>query len=315
MPSSSARTPSAKRLVRTKREARAKLAPSITREAPVKRLPKGTREARVKLIDVARMEAAAVTMGQSAEALVGYLSRLDALRDAGLAPDALADRAAEAERHTRVMLSTGMDALNELHDLGLLNDVPSKKDLDAFNEIVTEAMGQLAEKFRERMPDQRRDWMETVGRLVAGVEMRVETDKRILRGTITHSGQSTVVRFDPVAAPMRRISTMAFFSAGPNRVYVPTSAIFSSGNEGAVLVAPYDAAVRGMAFVREWVYRHARNAAELGPPTRAGGGPVLVVVAIVLIVLAVAAAVAAVILEISCARAASRPASWRRTSA
>jgi hypothetical protein len=282
-------------------KARVKLMPSITREARVRLTPKGTREARVKLIDIARMETAAVTMGQSAEALVGYLSRLDALRDAGLGPEALAERAAEAELHTRVVLSTGMDALNELHDLGLFNDVPSKKDIDAFNATtLTEAMGQLAEMFRERMPTQRWDWMETVGRLVAGVEMRVETDERILRGTISHSGQSTVVRFDPAAMPEKRVSTRAFFSAGPERVYVPTSAIFSSRNNAAALVAPYDAVVGGFALVREWVYRHARNAAELGPPARTGGGPVLGVIAIVIFILAAAAAVAAAILSISC---------------
>jgi hypothetical protein len=55
-----------------------------------------------------------------------------------------------------------------------------------------------------------------------------------------------------------------------------------------------------MAFAREWVYRHARNASELGAPERTGAGPVLVVIGIVLIVLAGIAAFAAAILAFVC---------------
>ncbi len=301
MPEKNSRSTRVNRKVGTTPASSANPLPGGTQHGHAGGSPRPTREARVKLVDVARMETAAIAMGQSAEALTGYLSRLDALRDAGLAPEALAERAAEAERHTRVMLSTGLDALNELHDLGLFSDVPSRKDIDAFNQItLTDALGQLAERFRERMPTQRWDWLETAGRLVAGVELHVEADKRILRGKITHSGHSTVVRFDPAAVPSRRVSASAFFSTGPDRVYVPTSSVFAPRVETAALVAPYDAAVRGMAFVREWVYRHARNAAELGPPVRTGGGPVLVVIAVVLLVVAAVAAVAAAILEISC---------------
>ena len=301
----STRTPkgAAKRVsAHAPREPRMERVPLGNHEIPAsKRMPSSSREGRLKLIDRARMEAAAITMGRSAEALVGYLSRLDALRDAELGREALAERAAEAELHTRVLLSTGMDALNELNDLGLLNAVPTKKDLDAFNEMtLSEALEQLANQFRDRMPRERWDWLENAGQLVRDVEMRVESEKGLLRGTVTHSGQSRVVRFDPAAPTMNRVSTRAFFSPGRDRVYVPTSAILSSRNDRSGTVAPYDAAIAGMACVREWVYRHARNAAELGPPVRSGGGPVLVIVAIVLFVAAIVATVAAAVLAIIC---------------
>lgn len=260
-----------------------------------------TREARQQLIDVTRMEAAAVTAGRSAEALFGYLSRLDTLRDGGLGEEALAERAAEAELHSRVVLSAGLDALNELHDLGLLDHAPTDTAIQAFNETnLDDAVREMAETFRERMPAERWDWLDTASRLVDDVELRVESRDGCLRGTVTHSGQSTVVRLDPHATATR-VSRDAFFSAGSDRVYVPTSAIFSSTADVTAPVAGYDAAVSGMAFAREWIYRHARNAAELGPPARSGGGPALVVIVYVLVIAAAVVAVAATILEIVCA--------------
>jgi hypothetical protein len=261
-----------------------------------------TRKAHQKLIDITRMEDAAMTAGRSAEALFGYLSRLDAMRDADLSREALAERAAEAELHMRVVLSCGMDALNELQDLGLIEHSlrTTAKDPVAFNEVsLTEALAKIAEAFRLRIPSERWNWLEVAGRLVEGVEVRVEKDPAGLRGTITHSGESTVVRFDP-EAPATRVSTSTFFSNGPDQIYVPTSAIFSSIDKARGPVAAYDAAVGGMAFTREWVYRHARNAAELGPPARSGGGPVAVVILIVVAVVATLAAIAAAILGFAC---------------
>lgn len=272
-----------------------------------------TRGAHPELVDITRMENAAISAGRAAEALLGYLSRLDALRAAGpdLGREALAERAAEAELHMRVVLSAGMDALNELHDLGLLDHAlrPTDKDLDAFNEVkLTEAVGQIAEAFRERMPAQRWDWLETASRLVEGVEVRVEADGEGMRGTVTHSGRSTVVRLAP-GTPAARVDTRAFFSAGLDRVYVPTSAIFASTDESPAPVTAYDAAVGAMAFTREWVYRHARDAAELGPPVRTGGA-VAVVLVIVLIVLATVATIAAAILHFACVGGSDKACRW-----
>lgn len=267
-------------------------------------MPTTARGAHYELVDSTRMEDAAVTASRSAEALFGYLSRLDALRgtEPNLGQEALAERAAEAELHMRVVLSAGMDAFNELQDLGLLEDAlrTTATDPVAFNEMkLTEAVAQLAETFRERIPGQRWDWLVTASRLVEGVEVRVETDGAGLRATVNLNGQPTVVRLDP-SAPSARVSTAAFFSAGPDRVYVPASAIFASTDEPPAPTSAYDAAVGGMALTREWVYRHARNAAELGPPARTGGGPVLAVIIIVVEVVGAIVAVAAAIVAIGC---------------
>jgi hypothetical protein len=246
------------------------------------------------------MEAAAVTAGRSAEALFGYLSRLDALRDGGVGQEALAERAAEAELHSRVVLSAGLDALNELHDLGLLDHAPTDTAIQAFNETkFVDAVRDMAEVLRERMPTERWDWLDAASELVEDVELRVERRDGCLRATVAHSGQSTVVRLDPKATATR-VSNDAFFAAGPDRVYVPTSAIFSSSTEPSAPVAGYDAAIGGMAFAREWIYRHARNAAELGPPARSGGGPALVVIVYVLVIVAAVVTAVAAVVEIVC---------------
>jgi hypothetical protein len=263
-------------------------------------LPANTREARQQLIDVTRREAAAVTAGQSAEALFGYLTRLDNFRDGGLPREALAERAAEAELHSRVVLSAGLEALNELHDLGLLDDAPTPTTIEAFNQTkLSDAVREMAEVLGERMPAERWDWLETASQLVEDVELRVQKRDGCLWATVSHSGHSTVVHLNP-KDPGTRVSQDAFFSAGLDRVYVPTSAIFSSTADQQAPVAGYDAVVGGMAFAREWIYRHARNAAELGPPARSGGGPALVVVVYVLVIAAAVVAVAGAVVEVVC---------------
>jgi hypothetical protein len=235
------------------------------------------RAAHPKLVDMARMEDAAVSAGRSAEALFGYLSRLDALRDAAgdIGREALADRAANAELDMRVVLDSGLQALNELQDLGLIDHSlhAAIKDPDAFNKIkLTEALGQIGAAFKERIPSGRWDWLATAGRLIADVELRVEVHGSHLHGIVTHSGQSTVIPLVPGGRPRARVSSSAFFSAGTDRIYTPASAIFVTTDAAPSPRVAYDTAVGGMAFAREWVYRHARNASELGAPARRGGG-------------------------------------------
>ena len=263
-----------------------------------------TRRACPELVDLARAKNTAIALNRSAEPLFGYLSRLDQMRAAGcdLGREALAERAAEAELHMRMLLSAGMDSFNELHDLGLLEDSlrTTARDHAAFNAIkLVDAVKQMAVTFRDQMPEQNWDWLETASKLVEGVEVRVEGHGNGMRAKVTHSGQTRDVHLG-IGLPASRLSTADFFSPGPARVYVPTSAIFASANKTAEPVAAYDAAVGGMAFAREWVYRHARNAAELGIPARTGGGPVLVVVAIVILVVAIVAAVAAIVATVIC---------------
>ena len=268
-----------------------------------------------KLVDMARMEDAAASASRSAEALFGYLSRLDALRDAesDMSREALADRAANAELHMRVVLHAGLEALNELQDLGLIDHSLNAaiKDPDAFNKVkLTEALEQIGATFKERIPTGRWDWLATAGHLVAEVELRVEVRGSHLHGIVTHSGQSTVVPLVPGGRPRARVSTSAFFSAGSDRIYTPASAIFITKDVVPSPKVAYDSAVGGMAFAREWVYRHARNASELGVPARSGAGPVLVVIGIVLIVLAGVAAFAAAILAFVCVGGSDTACRW-----
>jgi hypothetical protein len=267
------------------------------------------------LVDMVRMEEAASVAGRSAEALLGYISRLDALRapEAGVSEAALADRAANAELHARMVLSAGLDAVNELHDLGLLEHSMRSvaSDLEGLNKVtLADTLDEIAKLFQERLPAQRWDWLRTAGKLVEGVELKIEADDAGLRGVVAHSGRSTTVRF-AMERPATRTTIAAFFSTAPNRIYVPAaSAVSRRTSDVPMPVAAYDAMLGGMAFAREWVYRHARNAAELGPPTRTGGGPVLVVVAIVLVVIALVAAVAAAIFGFACALGSDFSCKW-----
>jgi hypothetical protein len=49
------------------------------------------------------------------------------------------------------------------------------------------------------------------------------------------------------------------------------------------------------------MYRHARNAAELGPPARTGGGGVLAVISLIIIIALAVISVSVAILAIACA--------------
>ena len=267
------------------------------------------------LLDIARMEDAAESAGRSAEALFGYLSRLDALRDAAsdIGRAALADRAANAELHMRVLINSGLQAFNELQDLGLIDRSlhAAIKDPDTFNKVkLTDALEQIGAAFKERIPNGRWDWLAKTAHLVADVELRVEVHGAHLHGIVTHSGQSTVVPLIPGGRPRTRVTSSAFFSAGSDRIYTPASAVFVATDAAPSPRVAYDAAVGGMAFAREWVYRHARNASELGAPARSGGGPVIAVIIIVLVVLAAIASVAAAILEFACSGGSAKACKW-----
>lgn len=273
-----------------------------------------THGAHLGLVDVTRLEEAALIASRSAEALFGYLSRLDDLRDAqpSLGGEALAERAAEAEMNTRVVLSAGVDAANELQDLGLLEHAlrTNAGKPEAFNEIaLSDAVAQIADVLRDRMPTQRWEWLTTAKRLVADVDVRIETDGEGLRGTVTYGGQTRVVCLDP-GVPATRVSTRAFFSAESDRVYAPTSAMFGATDKTLSPASAYDAMIGGMALTREWVYRHARNAAELGPAERTGGGPVVAVIIIVLVVVSAVAAVTAGILAFVCVLGSDTACKW-----
>ena len=228
-----------------------------------------------ELIDVTRIHDAALTMCQSGEALFRYFSRLDALQDANLSREAIAERALEAELQTRLLLGAAMDALNELNDLGLLNSTPNDEEINFFNQTkLSEAGREMTKLLRENMPGQNWDWLDEATALVEDIDMRIERHEDGLRGTVTGKGKPKVIHIDPGASP-QRVSARQFFSDGPDRIFVPTSSIFSRTDSEPEPVAGYDAVVGGLVFAREWMHRHARYATEIGPPARTGGGPVL----------------------------------------
>jgi hypothetical protein len=259
------------------------------------------RKARPELISVRRMEEAARVMCRSGEALFGYYKQLDALNDANLSREALVERARDAERQARLMLSAGLDALNELHDVGLLNTMFSDEHLNNFNQRnLTEATRELVGLLNQRLPNERWDWLLEGSELVKDVKMRVEREGNYLRSTVIAPRERTRTLFLDPSASGTRVSTEAFFSDGLDRVYMPTSGVLWNSQDLSEPVAPYDAMIGGWAFAREWMYRHVRYVTELGPPSRGGGGPALAVLAVVLFCVGVAAAVAAVITAIIC---------------
>ena len=104
-----------------------------------------------------------------------------------------------------MVLSAGLDALNELNDLGLLSNEPTDQELQEFNgTTLRDELVQIAETFRKYVPGQRWDWLETAGQLFEGVEASIERHEGIWRSTMTHSGQSSVVHFDFKARPHPR---------------------------------------------------------------------------------------------------------------
>lgn len=253
------------------------------------------------LINVGRMEETARIMCRSGEALFTYYKQLDSLNDANLSREALVERARDAEQQTRILLSAGIDALNQLHDLDLLNALSTDEHLEYFNQTsITAETRNLVELLQRQLPNERWDWLLEASDLLKDVDIKIERDGGHLRSTVIASRKlSRTVLLDPSASGTR-ISQQAFFSDGVDRVYMPTSAVLWNHEDVPEPVAPYDAMIGGWAFAREWMYRHVRYVDELGPPSRAGGGPFLAVIYVVLVVAGVLATVAAVISLIVC---------------
>jgi hypothetical protein len=167
---------------------------------------------------------------------------------------------------------------------------------------------QIAAVFKERIPNVSFEWL-TKSNLLEHVTLDFAQDGAGVQSVITHSGRSTTVRLSP-DMPSDRISNDAFVSKGTDRVYVPASSLFASGSQSPSPVAPYAAMVGGMAFSREWMYRHARNAAELGVPARSGGGPVVAIIIVALMIVAVLAEVAAAVLAVVCVAGSDAACKW-----
>jgi hypothetical protein len=237
-----------------------------------------------ELLDAALLDDAALRIGRSGQALFEYFSRLEALRNIvdELGHDALAERAARAELHTRVVLSAGLDALNELHDLGLIQQsmrAAIKSPALISSSTPADSIRRAGAVLSKRFPQQVWDWMEGASKLLADVAVHAESSGGELRAMLTRNGHETIVSLSPEAGP--RVDTRAFFAAGPDRIYTPTSAASSPAQELTKTISAYDGAITGLAFAREWVYRHARNADELGAPAHTGAGPAALVVALI----------------------------------
>lgn len=246
----------------------------------------GERVPHPELIDIALIDDAARRFGRSGQALYEYLARLDTLREISdeIGQEALAERAARAELQTRVLLSAGLDALNELYDLGIADHSlrAAMKDPAPINNVgLPEAIRLCAEVLTKQFPDQQWGWLEGVSRLVADVNLYFEADGGSLRATLTQKEQTKVMLLS--LDPGQRTDTRAFFSDGPDRVYISSSIALAPASETTDPVSAYDSAITGLAFAREWVYRHARNAAEIGAPAHTGGGPAAVLLVLVVI--------------------------------
>jgi hypothetical protein len=236
-----------------------------------------------ELIDQDLVYEGAQRLGRAGRALFEYYIGLEVLRGASddLGHDALVARAARAEAHVRVLTSAGLDALNELYDLGLIEQSiqAATQDPDLISAAkLGEAIRHAIPILKRRFPDHEWDWLERAGGLIGNVNIRIESKAGHARATVTQDKNETAVSLRPEAR--LRIDTRAFFSAGPERVYVPTFATFSRTDEPAGGASPYDEAITALAFLREWGYRHARNVADLGAPARHGAGPGLIVAAI-----------------------------------
>lgn len=253
------------------------------------------------LINVSRMENAARNFCQSGEALFRYYMQLENLNDANLSREVLTERAREAEQHARVVLSAGIDAVNELQDLGFLDARLTDKQIEDLNRRkLTDAIDDLVGAMRKRLPQERWDWLLEARQLFKDTELRFEPHEEGLRATVMNGNRRGRVTYLNRKPPALRVSTADFFSNGPERIYVPSSALFSRIDQAAEGVPAYDSLITGFAFAREWIYRHVRYVSELGVPARAGGGPFAVVAAWILFIAAIGTAIAAAITLLIC---------------
>lgn len=254
------------------------------------------------LADVSRIKEVAITVCQSGEALFRYYQQLDRLEAGELSREAFAERALEAELQTRLLLGAGMDALNEMNDLGLLNVVPSDDEIKSFNATnLSRATRELVDLLRVQMPQGQWDWLEEASAAFRDVEIGFERNGEGVRGSVKMKGRKRPFHVVYGATP-QRVSTRRFFSDGEDRIFVPTSSLFSSRTNGELEpIHAYDAMLNGFAFAREWMHRHARYAAEVGPPERTGGGPVAAAIAVACIIAGALAAAVSVVCLIICA--------------
>ncbi|WP_445503810.1 hypothetical protein [Microvirga sp. G4-2] len=255
---------------------------------PVPSTPK-RRATHAELADVALLDDAALRLGRSGKAAFEYFLHLDALRAVAedLGHAALAERAARAELHTRVTLSAGVDALNELQDLGMLQDAVRaalKKPKIVNGTELPELVRRAASILSDRYPGQDWRWLTNATDQLADIRVHIKPIGERLDVTVTQGEQVTTMSIRPEDG--LRVDVSAFFSEGSSQFIVGANPFFAPTAEEPDALSAYDTAIGGLAFAREWVYQHARNAAESGAPARAGGIAPLIIVVIVVAVMA-----------------------------
>ncbi len=197
-------------------------------------------------------------------------------------PELYAERARRAELDYRAMLGATLALLNELRDTGqgevLLRQALKKHKRFAaedFSSNLQEASKLIKSNF-PGLPSEALD--------LAASE--VATSERF-NLTVTHSNDRFSVKLasgksatnhEFLFSPGPRRSLEDFFSTGPQRVF-STSGLSKPlrGSAGDW----YTTCLSFLAYSREWAYRNARNANELGPPHVRAGALVIIVVAII----------------------------------
>jgi len=200
-------------------------------------------------------------------------------------PALYAERARRAELDCRAVLAAALAVLNELRDTGqgerafreLWRNTEKVDGLD-----LASTVRQAASMMRDQSPQFPIDLLDVlpsylselptiVGVTPAANGLDVETTQ----GDVANRYSVQLVPASP------RVSLLDFFGTGPNRMYAPTNVAATRPS-----MDWYGASLGAMTFSREWAYRNARIAAELGPPVVRAGGVAAIAIALIIASLA-----------------------------
>ena len=214
----------------------------------------------------------------------------------------VAERAFEAECHFRLLLSLGIESLNEVRYSGMLEAsirkavelFPSKQGLSDFNEMQKEAF----DKIKRYCPDADISMLDKGVKLLMPQLIDIKSDGKALHiKKSSGEGQYTLI-LEPKPRPghIGRVDVDEFFGSGPAQTSIMST--FATMAEDtchhkqwemraervAGVVDVYGSAIATLAWARESFYRHARRTDEVGLGAFEGRDGVVIAIIVAAIV-------------------------------
>lgn len=192
----------------------------------------------------------------------------------------LADRAYEAEKNARILISIGIDSLNQLADTGVLYQGirEASRDVASNRDRVQGALKKLRRVLKASVETLDTGFIVEVEKLLQHRRVVIQHhDESLEVSVLTRDGESrqfAIVSKPPNSGRLGRVNGQEFFNGSKNGSITSQAPIIGLDdchhkdqrvrNRLSRHLDPYNSLIGNLALAKEMMYNHARRVDELG---------------------------------------------------